>query len=42
VVEVGEEAYAFPLAHIERMCDLAPDDIVQLEGRQHFWHEGVM
>jgi two-component system sensor histidine kinase and response regulator WspE len=27
VVEVGEEAYAFPLAHIERMCDLAPDDI---------------
>jgi len=40
VVEVGEEAYAFPLAHIERMCGLAPDDIVQLEGRQHFWHEG--
>ncbi|WP_460164875.1 response regulator [Pseudomonas sp. S1_G07] len=40
VVEVGEEAYAFPLAHIERMCNLAPDDIVQLEGRQHFWHEG--
>jgi two-component system sensor histidine kinase and response regulator WspE len=40
VVEVGEEAYAFPLAHIERMCDLAADEIVQLEGRQHFWHEG--
>ncbi|VVP76765.1 hybrid sensor histidine kinase/response regulator [Pseudomonas fluorescens] len=40
VVEVGEEAYAFPLAHIERMCDLAPQDIVQVEGRQHFWHEG--
>ena len=40
VVEVGEEAYAFPLAHIERMCDLEPDEIVQLEGRQHFWHEG--
>ena len=40
VVEVGEEAYAFPLAHIERMCDLAPEDIVQVEGRQHFWHEG--
>ena len=40
VVEVGQEAYAFPLAHIERMCDLAPDDIVQVEGRQHFWHEG--
>lgn len=40
VVAVGEEAYAFPLAHIERMCDLALDDIVQVEGRQHFWHEG--
>lgn len=40
VVEVGGEAYAFPLAHIERMRDLAPDDIMQVEGRQHFWHEG--
>ena len=40
VVEVGEEAYAFPLAHIERMCDLEPADIVQVEGRQHFWYEG--
>lgn len=40
VVEVGDEAYAFPLAHIECMCDLAPEAIVQVEGRQHFWHEG--
>lgn len=40
VVTVGDEAYAFPLAHIERMCDLEPEDIVQVEGRQHFWHEG--
>ncbi|MFJ3371346.1 hybrid sensor histidine kinase/response regulator [Pseudomonas sp. NPDC086251] len=40
VVEVGDEAYAFPLAHIERMCDLASADIVQVEGRQHFWYEG--
>ena len=40
VVEVADEAYAFPLAHIERMRDLLPDEIVQLEGRQHFWHEG--
>ena len=39
VVEVGGEAYAFPLAHIEHMRDLQPDDIVQLEGRQHFWHD---
>lgn len=40
VVEVGGEAYAFPLAHIERMVRLQHEDIVQLEGRQHFWHEG--
>ncbi|SQF97323.1 sensor histidine kinase/response regulator [Paucimonas lemoignei] len=40
VVEVGGEAYAFPLAHIERMSDVLSDDIVQLEGRQHFWYEG--
>ena len=40
VVEVADEAYAFPLAHIERMCELQSDDIVQLEGRQHFWYEG--
>lgn len=40
VVSIGEEAYAFPLANIERMLRLQPEDIVQLEGRQHFWHEG--
>ncbi|WP_447593174.1 response regulator [Aquipseudomonas campi] len=40
VVEVGGEAYAFPLAHIERMTRLQASDIVQLEGRQHFWHDG--
>ncbi|MCJ1887656.1 hybrid sensor histidine kinase/response regulator [Pseudomonas sp. LA21] len=40
VVTIGGEAYAFPLAHIERMRRLAPDEIVQLEGRQQFWHEG--
>ncbi len=40
VVEVGGEAYAFPLAHMERMRDVLADEIVQLEGRQHFWHEG--
>ena len=42
VVEIGEEAYAFPLAHIERMCELEAEEIVQLEGRQHFWYEGAM
>ncbi|MBV6287202.1 hybrid sensor histidine kinase/response regulator [Pseudomonas aegrilactucae] len=40
VVEVGAEAYAFPLAHIERTLELPADAIVQIEGRQHFWHEG--
>ncbi|WP_423358991.1 hybrid sensor histidine kinase/response regulator [Pseudomonas citronellolis] len=40
VVEIGGEAYAFPLAHIERMRSLAPEEIVQIEGRQQFWHEG--
>ncbi|WDY56961.1 hybrid sensor histidine kinase/response regulator [Pseudomonas sp. PSKL.D1] len=40
VVEVGGEAYAFPLAHIERTLEVASDEIVQIEGRQHFWHEG--
>jgi two-component system sensor histidine kinase and response regulator WspE len=40
VVDVGGEAYAFPLAHIEHMLDLPAEAIVQLEGRQHFWYHG--
>ncbi|MBH3397207.1 MULTISPECIES: hybrid sensor histidine kinase/response regulator [Pseudomonas] len=40
VVEVGGEAYAFPLAHIERTLEVTAEQIVQIEGRQHFWHEG--
>ena len=40
VVEVGGEAYALPLARVERMLRLAPQDIVAIEGRQHVWHEG--
>lgn len=39
VVTIGGEAYAFPLAQIERMLRLPRGDIVQLEGRQHFWLE---
>ncbi|QXI37454.1 hybrid sensor histidine kinase/response regulator [Pseudomonas xantholysinigenes] len=39
VVEVGGEAYAFPLAHIERTVEVPADAIVQIEGRQHFWHD---
>ncbi len=38
-VEVGGEAYAFPLAHIEHTMDLPAEDIIQLEGRQHFWYQ---
>ncbi len=37
VVEVGGEAYAFPLSRIERMLRLQPEEIVYLEGRQQFW-----
>lgn len=40
VVEVGGEAYAFPLAHIERTLEVSAEEIVQIDGRQHFWHEG--
>lgn len=40
VVEVSGEAYAFPLAHIERTLELPGEAIVQIEGRQQFWHEG--
>ncbi len=38
VVEIAGEAYAFPLAHIEHMVRVNADEVVQLEGRQHFWH----
>lgn len=40
VVDVGGEAYAFPLARIEHSLYLEPAQIVQLEGRQHFFHHG--
>ncbi|MFR0714348.1 hybrid sensor histidine kinase/response regulator [Enterobacterales bacterium BD_CKDN230030183-1A_HGKHYDSX7] len=40
VATVGGEAYAFPLAHIERTLEVEAGQIVQIEGRQHFWHEG--
>ncbi len=39
VVAIGGEAYAFPLAQIERMLRLPRSAIVQLEGRQQFWLE---
>jgi two-component system sensor histidine kinase and response regulator WspE len=40
LVEVGGEAYAFPLAHVRRTLDLARADIDMLEGQQHFAFDG--
>jgi two-component system sensor histidine kinase and response regulator WspE len=40
LVEVGGEAYAFPLAHVRRTLELARSDIHMLEGQQHFSFEG--
>ncbi|MBA1189659.1 hybrid sensor histidine kinase/response regulator [Pseudomonas entomophila] len=42
VVEVSGEAYAFPLAHIERTVRVPSASVVQAEGRQHFWYEGQL
>ncbi|TKC85887.1 hybrid sensor histidine kinase/response regulator [Trinickia terrae] len=40
LVDVGGEAYAFPLAHVRRTLELPRDDIDMLEGQQHFPFEG--
>ncbi|CAN0627221.1 two-component system, chemotaxis family, sensor histidine kinase and response regulator WspE [Burkholderia multivorans] len=40
LVEVGGEAYAFPLAHVRRTVELARTDIDMLEGQQHFSFDG--
>jgi two-component system sensor histidine kinase and response regulator WspE len=40
LVEVGGEAYAFPLAHVRRTLELARSHIDMLEGQQHFPFEG--
>ncbi len=39
LVEIGGEAYAFPLAHILRTMRLPKRDIELMEGRQHFQFE---
>jgi two-component system sensor histidine kinase and response regulator WspE len=36
LVEVGGEPYAFPLSQVGRTLKLAPENIEQLEGREHF------
>ncbi len=40
VVEIGGEAYAFPLARLVRVVKLARSDIELLEGHQHFALDG--
>jgi two-component system sensor histidine kinase and response regulator WspE len=40
LVQVGGEAYAFPLAHVRRTLELARSDIDMLEGQQHFGFDG--
>ncbi|ACC74469.1 hybrid sensor histidine kinase/response regulator [Paraburkholderia phymatum] len=40
LVDVGGEAYAFPLAHVRRTLELARTDIDMLEGQQHFAFDG--
>lgn len=40
VVEVAGEAYALPLAHVDRVVQIAPADIQSLQGRQHFAFDG--
>jgi len=40
LVQVGGEAYAFPLAHVQRTLALARNDIDMLEGQQHFSFDG--
>jgi two-component system sensor histidine kinase and response regulator WspE len=40
LVQIGGEAYAFPLNRIVRAMRLPLSDIAQLEGRQHFELEG--
>lgn len=37
VVLIGGQAYALPLAQVERTLRLAPDAVQLVEGQQHFW-----
>ncbi|ALM81808.1 hybrid sensor histidine kinase/response regulator [Bordetella sp. N] len=40
IVDIGDERYAFPLAYVQRALTIPRAAIAQLEGRQHFAHEG--
>ncbi|PXF29275.1 chemotaxis protein CheA [Pokkaliibacter plantistimulans] len=41
LVDIGDERYALPLAHIDRMLQVGAEQIVQLEGHQHCLVEGL-
>lgn len=41
VVDIGDEAYALPISHIEQVLRLESSDIHLLEGKQFFLHEGA-
>ncbi|MCW3480122.1 hybrid sensor histidine kinase/response regulator [Neisseriaceae bacterium JH1-16] len=41
LVEIGGEAYAFPLAQVERTLELADEAIERLEGKSHFLLDGL-
>lgn len=41
IVEIAGERYAFPLAYVSRTLRLPRDAVEQLEGRQHFRHDGL-
>ena len=40
MVDIGDERYALPLAHIDRMLQVGAEQIVQLEGHQHCLVDG--
>ncbi|ARP82713.1 hybrid sensor histidine kinase/response regulator [Bordetella genomosp. 8] len=41
IVDIAGERYAFPLAYVSRTLRLPRAAIAQLEGRQHFTHDGA-
>ncbi|OZI19647.1 hybrid sensor histidine kinase/response regulator [Bordetella genomosp. 9] len=41
IVDIAGERYAFPLAYVSRTLRLPRTAIAQLEGRQHFTHDGA-
>lgn len=40
IVDIAGERYAFPLAYVSRALRLPRKAVEQLEGRQHFFHDG--